>query len=528
MKQIAAVIMLVILATRASASTLSNAPERQLSLEEAIAMSLEHNEGIVIQRETLAAAEAAELGAHGAYDPDLGAYADYNHTQTPVNSPLSGAPAGRAAPTYEAGTGGVSVRQLLPTGGSVAVRMDASRQTTDGTFVLLSPAYQTRAGIEFRQPLLRGRSIDSARLGLRVSAAFRAQSNASLRRQVTDTVALVEQAYWSLVSALRTMVVRQEAVEWAQQQLEETRARVDGGAAPKNEISQPTAELERRRGELFASREDASRAENALKRLILGAEDTGMWASRLVPADDPQVEMARVDVEDALARALAQRPEVDESKSEIERRRIEATFAQDTIKPGLDAYVSYDRFGLAGSVVDQDPNSQFQVTIPHWIRGGLGSSLDTLHDGRYDDTRAGVVLSIPIGNRFAKGAAGVAKSAERQAQAGLSGLQKQIMAEVLDATAAVDTAAQRVEAARAAREAADVQWTSERDRYGVGLSTNFLVLTRQNDLSRARLDEITALTDYRKARTEIARATGALLDERHIKVESTPPTREEN
>ncbi len=51
------------------------------------------------------------------------------------------------------------------------------------------------------------------------------------------------------------------------------------------------------------------------------------------------------------------------------------------------------------------------------------------------------------------------------------------------------------------------------------MSTNFLVLTRQNDLSSARLDEIAAQTDYRRAATEMARATGSLLAERGVDVE---------
>jgi outer membrane protein TolC len=57
---------------------------------------------------------------------------------------------------------------------------------------------------------------------------------------------------------------------------------------------------------------------------------------------------------------------------------------------------------------------------------------------------------------------------------------------------------------------------AERERYGAGMSINFLVLTRQNDLSAARLEEIAAQTDYRRAQTELARATGTLLAERGV------------
>jgi outer membrane protein TolC len=134
----------------------------------------------------------------------------------------------------------------------------------------------------------------------------------------------------------------------------------------------------------------------------------------------------------------------------------------------------------------------------------------------------GLVFAIPIGNRAARAEAEIARSAERQAEADLTRQRKLVRTGVLDAAAVLETAGQRIEAARAAREAAEVQLSAERDRYGAGMSTNFLVLTRQNDLSSARLDEIAALTDYRRARTALARQTGALLEERGITVEEEP------
>ena len=142
--------------------------------------------------------------------------------------------------------------------------------------------------------------------------------------------------------------------------------------------------------------------------------------------------------------------------------------------------------------------------VPAGLDGGWSQSFDVLGDGDFDDARVALVLGVPIGNRAAPAPA-------RRGAAAPSGRprpssprpRKAIRAEVLDAAAALETAGQRIEAARAAREAAEVQLAAERERYDVGLSTNFLVLTRQNDLSRARLDEIAALTDYRMARAEL-------------------------
>src|SRR5690349_16335391 len=47
------------------------AEDRPLSLADAVKMALENAEGVVIQRESLAAAEAGVSGAEGVYDPRL-------------------------------------------------------------------------------------------------------------------------------------------------------------------------------------------------------------------------------------------------------------------------------------------------------------------------------------------------------------------------------------------------------------------------------------------------------------------------
>jgi outer membrane protein len=185
------------------------------------------------------------------------------------------------------------------------------------------------------------------------------------------------------------------------------------------------------------------------------------------------------------------------------------------VLPSLDAVVSYDRFGLAGA---RNPAAAI-TSLPPGLEGDLQRSLETLGDGGLDATRVALVLGLPIVNRTARGNAAVARHVQRQAEADLAQVQKAIRAEVLDAAAALETAGQRIEAARSGRAAAEVQLAAEKDRYATGLSTNFLVLTRQDDLSRARLDEISALTDYRTARTEMARAAGSLLEERGIRVD---------
>jgi len=506
-------------ARAATTTTDTEASDRPLTLEDAIAGALTTNESIRIERAGRDAADAAIGGAQGAYDPLLTVAAGWRSVEAPVNSAFSGAPEGELAPRDRTTEASAGVAQLLPTGAVVSVTTGSSRATTDGAFAFLSPAYQTQLGVELRQPLLRDRAIDPARLGLRVAAADRDRAGASLRREVLETVAAVERAYWNLVSARQAVAVQQETVDLAARQLDETRTRIESGASPETEAAQPRAELERRRGDLLAAREVAARAETALKRLILG-DDTAAWSERLDPVNDTEIAIEPVDVSAAMDDALGARPELDAAEATVTRRRAERDFAKNRIRPSLDLVLSYDRYGLAGS---RNPSSSaipgLSGDVPADLEGNLGDATSQLADGDFDDARIGLELQIPIGNRSARAEAKIARTAQVQAEADVTRLRKAIRAQVLDAAAATETAGARIEAARAAREAAEIQLSAEQDRFAVGLSTNFLVLTRQNDLAAARLAEIEALTDYRNARTEMARATGTLLDERGIDID---------
>ncbi|TMA31098.1 MAG: hypothetical protein E6J87_16525, partial [Deltaproteobacteria bacterium] len=122
--------------------------------------------------------------------------------------------------------------------------------------------------------------------------------------------------------------------------------------------------------------------------------------------------------------ALAGRPELDEARAALDRRRAEFARARSGVWPALDAVVSYDRFGLAGTRNPSAPAG----SIPPELSGDLGRSLRTLRDGDLDATRVAVVLGLPITNRTARAAVVAARSTERQAEAALASVRKTICA----------------------------------------------------------------------------------------------------
>ena len=500
--------------------------EVPLSLAEARVLALQKNVDLRVERENLAISASGEAKAKGAWDPSLRADARWRDRTDPVNSIISGAPEGELAPTSSGYAANLGITQLLPTGGSLALTTSASRDETDNVFAILSPAWSTSIGLELRQPLLKNLAIDPARQSLRVARADRGRSAASVARVTAETVAAVERTYWTLLAARRDVEARASAVALAERQKADVAARVEAGTLSEADLAPPVAELERRKGDLWAARESASRAENALKALLLADPADPLWPARLVPAEEPESGPATApDVDAALASAVALRPEIAEATARLERLAIDDEAARDRTRPQLDVVAAYARRGLAGAQnPDLKPPFQIDATsIPDAIDGGLGRSYGTIREGRFPDASIGLSLTLPLGNRAARADAAIARSGRTQAELALLKTRQAVEVEVRNAAVALETAGQRVAAARAAKAAAETQLGAEEERFAAGLSTSFFVLTRQNDLTQALLSETAALADLRKARVELSRAAGTLLSERHIETENDPP-----
>lgn len=509
------------LVSAATTATAATAVPWKLTLDEATRRALEANTSLAVERQSAGQASDAVRAARGAYDFVVSSDVGWTRATDPVNSLFSGAPGDALAPENRGLDASVGVTRLLPTGATVDLFTSWGRTTTNGVYTSLSPAYETDVGVSFRQPLLRNLSIDPAREAIRVASAGRVASAAHLEQVVSDTVARVDAAYWDLVAARRDAASLESSVALAAKQLDETKTRIQMGTMSKTDVAEPTAELERRKASLALARGRVEAAENALKLLVLGDPDDPGWASRIVPEDAPETNLVHPDLDRALAQGLAKRPEIDEARARRTGAEAEVAGRRSDVRPALDFVASYERRGLAGSVNPAAVDFTGQpISVPPPLDGGSGRSYGTIGENRFPAVSVGLSLSLPLSNRTAKANLAVARSRLEQASLGVTAVRQAVVAEIRNAVSAVETAGDRTEAARAAREAAETQLAAEQDRFEAGVSTNFLVLTRQNDLTNARFAETSALTDYRKSETELARATGELLDLRHVTVES--------
>ena len=94
-----------------------------------------------------------------------------------------------------------------------------------------------------------------------------------------------------------------------------------------------------------------------------------------------------------------------------------------------------------------------------------------------------------------------------------------IEADVRNAYKSVEIAKQNLDAAHLARQYAEVQLDGEQKKFASGLSTTFLVLTRQNDLIQARGAEVNSLAAYNNAVAALQLATGSTLTANNVQIQ---------
>ena len=150
--------------------------------------------------------------------------------------------------------------------------------------------------------------------------------------------------------------------------------------------------------------------------------------------------------------------------------------------------------------------------------GGLGTGLSQIFSARFPDYSVALQLNIPLMNRAARADYTRDQLAIRQQELRLRQLEKQVSVEVVNALIAVEQSRAAYEAAHEAREFQAQSLEAEREKFAVGVSTNFVVIQYQRDLVQAQSTEIAALADYANARAALDRATGRLLEKYGISV----------
>lgn len=495
-----------------------------LTLHDAIVLALQKNLGIEMSRQNVQIAQHSLTASRGAYDILSSSQIGYTNQTRPVSNIFGGGGAGSSFTsqglTYNFSTG----QEVERTAGRWQVDFQNSRTNSTNTANTLNPIFNSFLTATYTQPVGRDLSLDANRRAIRLARRQLDISDSQFRQSVIETISEVQRAYWDLVFSIRNEKIAREAVELARVQLDNNRKQVEAGTVAPIDLRSTEAALESRKGDVIVALQQITISENALKALLINDHKDRLWSAAIEPSDEPELGQSTFSLEEAINLSLRNRPELEQTRIQTEQNQIDIKFFQSQTKPQVDLFGTYSNVGLAGTAlpVEIGDNPPMIIT-PERFQGGFLRALGNVFSQDFRTFEFGVRLSFPWRNNSAQGNLGRALAESRQLDARQRQLVQSIQVEVRNALQAVEAARQRFEAQRANRIASDAQFKGEQERFRAGLTTNFFVLQRQNELSAAKGQELRALTDYNKSLAELQRVTGLTLVSNNVEV---PQSRE--
>jgi outer membrane protein len=395
-----------------------------------------------------------------------------------------------------------------------------------------NPTSSASLNLTLTQNLLQGFGLAVNNRAIRVAKNQRRMSDLTFQQQVIATVANVVNLYWDLVSFNDSLKVRQEALELDQALYRDNQIRAKLGAIADLDVIQAEAEAKSAQQDVTTQELQVLQQEAILKSVLTrsGLDDPAIAGARIVATDRIEVPEQEpvIPVQDLVAEALANRPEVEQSKMGLENSRINMLGTKNALKPTLQAYANLSNNAQAGQVntlpvpVEVNGTTQYIVRSPDSVNpfflGGYGTVLSQLFARNFPNYTYGVQLSIPLRNRAAQADLITDELNYRQSEIQDHQLQNNIKLNTINNWVALSQARSAYDTSVEARELQDQSLRGQRRKYELGGAAFLDVLIAQRDAVARRLAEVQALNQYVRARINLQQVTGRILKEYDVQI----------
>ncbi len=468
----------------------SEAAER-VNLKQAERFALERNLNLKASDYDARASEALVRKGYGIYDPR--ALASFSEGES---RDISNTATTLAEVEVESRIFDVSLSQLLPTGAELVAGFANDRaRTATNPSPFVNPAYRSEASLSLVQPLLQGFGQTVTEQQILFAVQDRHVAVQDLRAQAFALLSQVRDSYYDILRYRDNLKYRETSVALAERILAENRSRVNAGVLPPIEILEAEVGLTQRERELL----DAQRAyQDALDQLAVLLN----FPQGVEVGDDELLAHELLADEDAGFRAaLSKRPDLQQRQREIEKLDIERTVNRNQLLPAVDLTARYARKGLGED---------------------YGDDLDSIGSDDLNNWNIGLSLSYPLGNREARNELRKTELRIKGQQARLQQFREEVRNEIRAAVRLLDVNRKKIEVARRGRELSEEKLRTLLKRKEVGLATTRDVLEGEDDLARARTDQIASLADYNRSVTEYLRVSGLLLETEGVTLVGLP------
>jgi outer membrane protein TolC len=325
---------------------------------------------------------------------------------------------------------------------------------------------------------------------------------AATREEQTLVDRTRETYYQALLAAEQARVTAQSA-ERTRETFQEVAKQVAAGTAPKFERVSARVELENLRAQLAERRSQAATAVDQLKRTIGFPVDEPVRLQGALNADNVG-RFTQVSMQEAMATALENRPDVRQAQLAVELRENDRRQAEAQYLPTVSAFANFDYTGRVAddrTSVSNAPNDPF--TFRQNSRGFFADELWN------PSVSVGLRLSWNLFGGFRRAAQiEQAEVAVDQAEVDYRQLVSQVRLEVQRALRTLNAARERLRGQRTNVERAELNYEMAQKRLGVGVATQLQLREASDQLDQARLSYLQAVYDYLTAKSAYETAVG--------------------
>jgi len=255
-------------------------------------------------------------------------------------------------------TGNFTYTQGFQWGTNLSIGFNNSRTTTgDAPFQPLSPQLNSSFNFKLTQHLLQGFGLASNTRFIRIAKNNRQLSDVAFHLQVITTVNQIQTMYWDLVYAFENVRVQKESLAFAEKTLSDTEKQVEIGSLAPIEVVKAKSTVAQDQQALTIAQTNLQLEQllmkNALSRTLrnqtLAAAEVIPTSTMDLPADEPVQ-----TTQDLVAQALQHRADLTEARIQLDTTNQSNKAVRNALLPTLDLYAYYGGAGLGG---DQNPSN---------------------------------------------------------------------------------------------------------------------------------------------------------------------------
>ena len=454
------------------------------------------------------------------FDPLLTANSTLGHFSTPQSNTVT---TGTNNLFSDTKTYNVALQEWFPSGTNVAASFNFTDIKSNNRLNQLNPSLQSAATLSLSQHLLQGFGLAVNTRNIRVAKLNRQVSDLVFEQQVIATVSAVIVLYWNLVAFNEDLRVKKESISLSQKLYTDNQKQVEIGTLAKIEVTRAEAEVASREQDLTVSQTAVLQQETILKNALSrnGVASEEVYAARVTPTDSLRLSTADPipSIQELIDQALANRPELRQTKLNVETSRISLSGSKNGLLPTFDLQAALTNNALAG-----DPNflrvgdPTFNSPSVFFVGGG-DTALAQLFKRNFPSYSVAFQLNVPIRNRQAQADYTRDSLSLRQQELRERQQINQIRVDVQNAMIGLAQNRSRYLAAAKAKQLQEQALDAEQKKYALGASTIYLVIQAQRDLATAQGNEVSAMAGYATAKVQLELATGQTLSANRISLD---------